>query len=299
MLLFYVDECGDAKAWPAAGSKGSRPSDYFVLAAVGISDTSRQNAAEALTALRAKHLHPPAGATPTQWKELEIKGRYLAQAARALMKGAQPSRAVFRPAFTSETSSTALLHSLRNIFNRYRPLIFVVAIDKKRLAELDRAIDPLGAAYAILHERVAQTLGGVVAGEAAIFVADQQLEHEAYFRDGHMKTARDAMASRLHSAPDFNRVLDKPLWIDPELSEWDREIIQLADIVAYSTYELVKRNSAPTEDYYLWEAIEPWLARHWGSGKVAGGGLAVFPPPKRYPTLIGSHPSRSPGTSAA
>jgi len=287
MLLYYVDECGDAKGWPRDGESGPKPSDYFVLAAVGIPDTARQNAAEALVALRSKHLHLPGGGMPPQWDAQEIKGRYVAQAARALSKGDQPARSVFRTAFSSRETATGLLHSLRNIFNRFRPIIFVVAIDKKRLAEMDRGIDPLGAAYAILHQRVAQTLDKVLAGEAAIFVADQQVEHEAYFRDGRMNAARDAMASRLHSVPGFNRVLDKPLWIDPSLSEWDREIIQLADIVAYSTYELVKRNSAPTEDYYLWDAIEPWLARHWGSGKVAGGGLAVFPPPKRYPTLNG------------
>jgi len=287
MLLFYVDECGDAKAWPGAGAKGPTPSDYFVLAAVGIPDTARQNAAEALMALRARHLKLPDGSMPPQWEGQEIKGRYLAQAARALLKGDQPARPVFRTAFKSTGGATGLLHSLRNIFNRYRPTIFVVAIDKKRLAEEDRSIDPLGAAYAILHQRVAQTLDKVLAGEAAIFVADQQVEHEAYFRDGRMNAARDAMAARLKGAPNFNRVLDKPLWIDSSLSEWDREIIQLADIVAYSTYELVKRNAAPAEDYYLWAAIEPWLARHWGSGKVAGGGLAVFPKPKRYPTLNG------------
>lgn len=287
MLLFYVDECGDAKSWPGADAKGPMPSDYFVLAAVGIPDTARQNAAEAIADVRAKHLHLPGGGMPAKWEEQEIKGRYLARAARAVAKGDQPAQAVFRSGLGGPDRGQGLLHSLRNIFNRFRPTIFVVAVDKRRLAEMDPKIDPLGAAYAILHQRVAQTLDRVVAGEAAIFVADQQVEHEAYFRDCRMNAARDAMASRLRTAPGFNRVLDKPLWIDTALSEWDREILQLADIVAYSTYELVKRNAAPTEDYYLWAAIEPWLARHWGSGKVAGGGLAVFPPPKRYPTLVG------------
>ena len=285
MLLFYVDECGDAKAWPGAAGAGSTPSEFFVLAAVGMPDTSRQNAAEALMALRARHLHLPQGGLPSSWEAQEIKGSYLAQAARASGKGVQPARVAFRGAFASLSSTTGFLHSLRNIFNRFRPTIFVVAIDKKRLAELDQSIDPLGAAYAILHQRVAQTLDRVVAGEAAIFVADQQGEHEAYFRDGRMNKARDAMASRLRKAPAYNRVLDKPLWIDTALSEWDREILQLADIVAYSTYELMKRNAAPTEEFYLWAAIEPWLARHWGSGLAAGAGLGVFPPPKRYPAV--------------
>lgn len=285
MLLFYVDECGDAKPWSAEPQASNDSSAYFVLAAVGVRDTSRELLAEYLQHLRAKHVRLPGGAPAPQWEGAEIKGRYVAQAARAAAKGVKPARAVYRDAFSGVAPGRGLMTSLRNAFNHFRPTIFVVVIDKQRLAEQGNTVEPLGAAYAILHQRVASTLEKIVGGEGALFVADQQVEHEAYFKDGRMNAAREVMAGHLKAKPQFNRVLDKALWIDTDHSEWDREIIQLADIAAYASYELAKLGHAPEEDFYMWSAIEPWLARHWGSGKAAGAGLSIYPAPKRYPNV--------------
>jgi hypothetical protein len=296
MLLFYVDECGDAKAL-VPGARGTLesqpgPSPWFVLAAVGIRDTSRQPAAEAMLAFKNKHLDM-AGNGDDAWERTEIKGRYLAQASRSALEGSSVSRPAWRGTFGDPVKAAGAVHVLSNIFARFRPTIFVVAIDKVRLAAQGNPVDPLGAAYAIINERVAQTLDRVVSGESAMFVADQQVEHEAYFRDGRMNAAREEMSRRLNSAPLYQRVLDKPLWIDTALSTWDREIIQLADIAAYSTYQLVKRGSAPPEPHYMWPAVESCLARHWGSGRVQGGGLAIYPPPTRYPRLTPSELNKS------
>lgn len=285
MLLFYVDECGDAKAWDEAqAAAGPGPSPWFVLAAVGIRDTSREPLANFLLTLKARRF----GADDKQpWSHSEIKGRYLAQAGRALRQGTVPARAALRQAFGSAGAERHSLAQLSGVFTRFRPLIFVAAVDKARLASVAPEVDPLGAAYALLHERVAQTLGSVAAGEGAAFVADQQVEHEAYFRDGRMTAARSALASRLHAVPEYRRLLDKPLWIDTALSEWDREILQLPDIVAYSAYETCKSGVAPKDPFYLWPAIEAGLARNWGTGKIANGGLSIFPtrPANEYPRL--------------
>lgn len=39
----------------------------------------------------------------------------------------------------------------------------------------------------------------------------------------------------------FTIGVDKPLWVDTELSTWDRELIQLSDIAAYSVAECFRR----------------------------------------------------------
>lgn len=281
MLLFYVDECGDAAAWTAEDKSSSA---YLVLAAVGIQDSARGPLARALLALKDKRLRLPDGSVAPQWEANEIKGRYLAQASRAVDKGDVPARAAFRSAFAVDQGK-GLYAALRNLLNRYRPVVFVAVVDKARLLEAGNSVAPLGAAYAVLYQRVAQMLGNVFDGENAVFVADQQLEHTRYFEDGNMIATREAMNALLHRGPEYNLVLDKPLWIDPRHSVWDREIIQLADIVAYSAYELAKTGKRPDAPHYLWDAIHPWFARHWGTGEVARAGLTIFPKPSRYPTL--------------
>jgi hypothetical protein len=283
VLLFYVDECGDAKPWTNGAVNES--SDYLVLSAVGFADTTRENVAQAMQDLRDKFLPDVIATQP--WEHGELKGRYIAQASRAASQGMMPRRASLQSAFSSQDRGEEFLASLGSIFDRFRPLIFVAVVDKARLADQERDLDPLGAAYALLHTRVAQVLGSVVSGEGAIFVADQQVEHERYFRDGRMRDARATMAARLHREPPFDRLMDKPLWIDTGLSTWDREIIQIADIVAYSTYELMKRGSRPSERYYLWDSIRPWLAQNWSQRTPNGAGLSIFPRPRdgHYPQV--------------
>ncbi len=73
--------------------------------------------------------------------------------------------------------------------------------------------------------------------------------------------------------------------MDTDLSSWDREIIQLADIVAYASNECMLRGEAPREPYYLWEQIRPCLAANWSSGSAQGGGFVVHPKKARFPAL--------------
>src|SRR5690606_9470556 len=101
-----------------------------------------------------------------QWEASEIKGRYLAQAARAVGKGDVPARSAFRNAYAVR-QGRGLHEALRNLLNRFRPVIFVAVIDKARLMENGNEVAPLGAAYALLYQRVAQMLGKVLDGENA------------------------------------------------------------------------------------------------------------------------------------
>ncbi|WP_291377617.1 DUF3800 domain-containing protein [Demequina sp.] len=280
MLLFYVDECGDAKAWPRAGSKAPTPSDYLVLAAVGIHDSSRGPLAIELQATKeryfGKHARNP------DWSLTELKGRYLKHAAAGHGVPMVPSGYA---ALIQSGNLHLLVRDLGQIFAKFRPTIFSVVVDKAALRAADSAVEPLGAAYSKLYERVALTLGHVNAGEGGMFVADQQESHENYFKSGALHDARRALRPKGSNRPDFDLLMDKPLWVDTERSSWDREMIQLADIVAYSTYEWFKIQSPPQANHYLWDKIAPCFAAHWNTTKAQGGGIMIYPEPRTYPPI--------------
>ncbi|MEO8527675.1 MAG: hypothetical protein ABI435_01205 [Pseudolysinimonas sp.] len=88
---------------------------------------------------------------------------------------------------------------------------------------------------------------------------------------------RELLAVGRTKTPNYDVVLDKPLWVDTDLSSWDREIIQLAEIVAYSVNEYVARGGPPTEPGYLWQQIEPCLGINFTTGKLAGGRISLYP----------------------
>src|SRR5690606_6496148 len=114
------------------------------------------------------------------------------------------------------------------LFAKFRPMVFAVAVDKRRLPA---GTSPVAAAYGKLYREVALRIGGVFVGESALFVADRQDEHARLFADGAIHDARDRVQGKGLRA-DFNLIVDTPIWLDPTLSTWDREIIQLADLVA-------------------------------------------------------------------
>ncbi|HEX6500421.1 MAG TPA: DUF3800 domain-containing protein [Micromonosporaceae bacterium] len=290
MLIFYVDEFGDHSMLTKPGSPTDlKPgvSKHFILAAVGVRDTSRKPLAEAIFGLKKRHFGLHAERMP--WSASEIKGRYLFRAARSVATGHVLEHPDAYVCLDSVVKVNALIEDLGLIFAKFRPIIFAVAVDKAAiLSKLWSRTPPppLGVAYAYLHQRVALTMERLHAGEAAILVADQQTQHESFFRTGEMNAVRDRMTSPLPISPNFDLVLDKPLWIDTALSSWDREILQLPDMVAYTVGELLKRGCVPRERCYLWEQIKPHFAVHWSTGKIRSGGIAIYPSTSRPPREI-------------
>lgn len=286
-MIFYVDEYGDhsTRLHPDASS-GPRlkdgVSEWFILSAVGIRDSSRKPLAEAIFEVKERHFGSDLRLRP--WGDSEIKGRYLFRASRSAAVGKTLESPLAYAALDSPAKVEALIRDLGLLYLKYRPLIFTVAVDKVALIARKRQEPPLGAAYTYLQQRVALTLEKLHAGEAAILVADQQTQHETFFRSGEMNTVRDRITGPLPIKPNFNLVLDKPLWVDTDLSTWDRELIQLSDIAAYSVAECMKRRSAPAEACYLWNALRPHFAAQWSTGDVWGGGLSIYPKPPEWPT---------------
>ena len=290
VLLFYVDECGGHTLTTTTGPDGAPvlkdgASPYFVLSGVGVRDSSRRPIAEALFELKKKHFGSAASDLP--WGDTEIKGRNLFRASRSVAAGKVLEHPAGYKALDTPGKVASFVSDVGLLYDKYRPLTFTVAVDKSILlrSEPTKVIPPLGAAYAYLHQRIALTLERLYAGESAILIADQQTQHEAFFRSGQMNEARDRLTNGLRVKPNFDLVVDKPLWVDTELSSWDRELIQLADIVAYTTSACMQEGKAPSRDSYLWRQMRGTLALHWSTGQVRGGGFAVFPRQAAYPEL--------------
>jgi hypothetical protein len=288
VLIFYADEFGDhsmALDPSDASHLKAGVSEHFVLATVGVQANSRKPLAHDLFELKRRHFGDEIVGHP--WGESELKGRFLFRAARSAANGKVLTHPVGYAALDTVDKVDALIGDLALIFAKHRPLVFAAAIDKNAIlaSKPSRERSPLGVAYAYIHQRIALGLEKLYSGDAAIIVADQQTQHETFFRSGQMNAVRDEISAKLWMQPDFNLVLDKPLWVDTELSSWDREIIQLADIVAYTIGECMKRGEPPTEACYLWEYIRPCLAVHWSSGQLTGAGVSVYPKSAKVPAL--------------
>ena len=275
VLIFYIDESGHHSMEadrddPSKLAHGR--SDWFVLSAVGIRDTTRRPLAEAVDKVKRRYL---GGSADGAWNDAEIKGRRLALT-RNRLSGDKVAEGGY-PSLKSARSLVALEGELAAVFNEFRPLCFTIAIDKGRLLAKSPGDSALGWAYAFLYRRIALKLNDVFPGEGGVLVADQQTEHENYFLSGDLTGFRDELAATSPLKADYRVLLDRPLWIDTGLSTWDREIIQLADLVAFTTHEGVRRGFSLPGDA-LWPAIRRSLATD-GRGDPDREGLVIFPSP--------------------
>jgi len=276
MLLFYIDESGHHRMAPDEHHPdrlARDTTDWFVLSAVGIRDTSRRPLAEALHDKKVTRL-----GTPKEWGDTELKGRRLA-ITRKRLDGAPPDPDADYPAIRDATQLDALELDVRRFFSRFQPLTYTVAIDKQRLFAERPGDSALGWAYAFLYRRIALALASIYPGEGGVLVADQQTEHEKAFRTGELTRIRDTLAAEGTHTVDYRPLLDRPLWIDAGLSTWDREIIQLADIVAFTTHEGLARGFDSVAARPFWPAIHRVLAENWTTGTPDGAGLVIFPHP--------------------
>ena len=283
MLIFYADESGNTALGldPSSAEPVLKPGtpEYFVLAAVGVRDVSRRPMAEALIALKKKHFG--ADALDRDWSTSEFKGSHLNHAMNHALEGRRmASPSAYRELDTLD-KTLALINDLGLLFSRFKPTIFVQVIDKKRMLSRELEAEPLGVAYTYIHQRIARLVDQRYSGESAMIVADEQKEHEKSFNTGAINRARETVSASWSYRPNFNLVLDKPLWIDPKLSSWDREIIQLADIVAFTAFRIMMDGAPPTAPQFLWKQIRDCLAVNVKTGEPMFEGFGIYPTPKR------------------
>jgi hypothetical protein len=270
VFIFYTDETGDA----ALTTTGAMPpelkaghSNYFTLAGIGIRDNARARLAEGLLRLKLSHFGESDG---NDWEAREIKGRYL-RCAVAGRPGILPA------GWAALDDPRALVDDLALMVRQFRPLVFTNVVDKRKMVARNDTLNPIGIAYSYLQRNIALTLEHQYAGENAVILADQQNEHEAFFRSGGIHEIRAVLERNLTRAPRYELVLDKPLWVDTGLSTWDREIIQLADIASFLVTRLFETGEPVAELQPMWDALLPQFALHPVSGRILGRGIAVYP----------------------
>ncbi|WP_017793891.1 DUF3800 domain-containing protein [Leucobacter salsicius] len=280
MFLFYLDEHGESsmKVDPSDPKRiASDVSPYFTLSAVGIRDSVRKPFADALFETKKRHFGD--SIEEAEWGDSEIKGRHLRRTFVSVSNGKVNRNPPAYSVIKTQRAAEHLFDDLGLLIAKFRPLIFTAIVDKQRLLTTrgESFHNPIGVAYALIHERIALALEKLYVGESAIIIADQQKQHEKFFREGGMNEMRNRVSAPLRVQPNFDLILDKPLWLDTDLSSWDRELLQIADMVAYSSATCVEDGRAPEASHYLWPQMKNSMAVHWRNGDVNQAGFTVFP----------------------
>lgn len=287
MWLFYVDESGsDSMATVTTnGVTSLKPgnSDWFVLSAVGIPDHCRLTLAEQMRVVKDRTF---VDWRDKPWSDSEIKGSFIRHAALKLAKGEAPMKPAAYKGLTERQVKT-LCSDLGWVLRKYRPIIYAIAIDKRALLAKHANGDipsAAGIAYTYLQQRLAllaEQILGVT--ETVAIVADEQTGHEGEFREGKLHAVRKEFSKNLAKKPNFDLLLDKPVWVNAALSETEREIIQLADVVAYAAATTCQTGSVPTEYYCIWDNVASCMALNWRTHKLPNGGFTIYPKPTHYP----------------
>ncbi|MDO9063006.1 MAG: hypothetical protein Q7U41_00355, partial [Microbacterium sp.] len=167
MLIFYTDETGDSSLLadgidPPTLRPGT--SNFFSLSGVGIRDSSRRPLAESLIKLKRKHF---GAAVEGPWGDTEIKGKFVTQATPAMRRRIRGTLPRGWESIDSAEKVDALSRDIGLLLDKFRPLVFVIAIDKREMLRVNKTANPVGVAYTYLHQRIALTMEDLHSGEAA------------------------------------------------------------------------------------------------------------------------------------
>jgi hypothetical protein len=200
MLLFYIDEFGDSHMERHRKVPGGTwhlkdgSSDWFILSAVGIPENSRLDLANAILNVKTKYFP---GHEAEEWKHSELKGSFLRKAGDRLASGRSPMTPT---AYASLTKGQygALCTDLGRLWQRFRPLVYLVAIDKTTLVQREarRRYHPVGLSYTFLQQRLSILVERVHGRSAVLLIADEQTAHEKYFRSGSLHHVRKQITDR-------------------------------------------------------------------------------------------------------
>lgn len=279
MQLFYLDEQGDK----SLSADSLRVHPYFTMGALKIQDTQRLSLYRSIQALK-DHFFP--GWRNGHWEDSEIKGSYLAQAIRRHSRGLTPLRPRGYAGLTGEQLG-GLVDGLFNLIHRFNPQFYFVAVDKQQVLQRYDVSEhsPVGLAYAHLQIRAALLIAEVYGqSEGGLFLADEQYQHESLFRIGEITRVRQVVQSHFPRPAAIELVLDKPLWMNKGELPADREICQLSDFGLYIVGSAVAEERWGSDNRWL-RRLSPYIARHWETGDLWDGGIALVPRPLEYPNL--------------
>jgi len=273
-VLFYVDEFGDG----GLGPKSVAAHPWFILGAAGIRDINRKSIANTIREIKGTVFGPKWTSKP--WKDTEIKGRYVAHALDEITKGRTPKKPKGYIGLT-KGAIDELIDSLWKVYNTFHPTLYAIGVDKQKELSVPRTVyyNPIAIAYAYLQQRLSALSQHSTNGEEPMLIlADEQKEHEKLFRSGQVNIVRRTLQRGMPNIPDIHNIIAKPVWIDSDEMEIDREITQLVDLMLYS----VSRGMLHGDWAHSWlENLGSHFARHWGKAKGLGAiwnaGITIYP----------------------
>ena len=257
MYLFYVDECGR----PSLEDKALEADPWFVMAVVGVRADQWLSMDAEITRLKLAYF--PA----IKPIKIEIKSTNLRTYGRPY--AVSPFNTLQRGQIV------ALVEELYAIYDRFKPPIFTVAINKldhkRRYAEMGKRPEhPYQLAFKMLIERIdwflehENTNKPLDACEFGFVILDEYV--------GQYKITRSNLLWYQESGTFAKRsiryVKEVPFFNVSEYSQ----LLTLPDLVAYNVYHRF-RYDKPDYGFYL--RIKPYLYRN--GGKLWGCGLKVFP----------------------
>ena len=191
----------------------------------------------------------------------------------------------FYKSLTGESLSN-LVDGLFNIIHRFSPLFYVVGVDKsEQVARHENPFPLVGITYTHLQTRAALLVAEVYGRqEGALFLADEENDHERLFRRGEISRTREAIMQRMDRPVEIELVLDKPLWINQGELTVEREITQLVDFGLYIVASSIAQDNWDESNDWL-RRLSPYLARHWRTGNVWDAGITIAPHPEQYPAF--------------
>lgn len=276
MLLFYLDEYGNT----SVSSRSLERYPFFVLGSMCIASSQRWSLYSRI--LELKDAFFP-GWRQYSWKDSEIKGTHLAGLVGKLTEGKQ----AHLPLAYQQLDHPQTLELIDELFltiDRFTPNFYFVAIEKQYIRQLFvRPTSPYSVGLVLLQWQVAKLAEQVYGmGEGAIFIADEQNQHENIFRNGEVRRVWDDVQLELGTTPDLRAILEKPLWVNSNELTVDREILQLTDLALYVVGRAVEQGRWTTDWF---NKLHPHIARNWNTGNVWEGGITIFPRPASYPAL--------------
>ncbi len=241
--IFYIDESGDTNA---------NGSPVFVLAAVGIENRAWDNLNEDITVLKGKYFPELAR------EDVEIKGRHIAA-----------GKDVFR--MLSKTERNSFVDELLALMKRYIVVVVAVVIDKPYFISRENTADTIyEKAFEYLLERINIYLGRRGANGFLVMDSRGASITQRKGPDNQIRQLYRIFKKQGTRFQTIHSVWEEPFFVASHYSPG----IQLADIAAYSIYQVFSRD----EQYHPWftQLLEK-LDVNPRTGRIRGSGIKVFP----------------------
>jgi|GEM_PF-3282282 len=284
MYLVFVDESGSAFSSPEKCFARKQPMpDLFVLSALGIRESQLSLANSWFTDVKTGFLGArPASSLYPQAYEIKASVLYALRTGRAPDDWSSPPSRAAKRLYLAEQQAVwkslspeqlkGLEMSLFSLIKRLKPTIWVVVVQQDSLYRRHgkKTWHPYYWAMTYIQQRVtayAQTTFGSYERAAIIIDQNDNLKTSKHF-DSFL-----AIRDRINQTSAWPARFDEHLMSVPLFGPSHlHQALQLPDMASHAVWKAVlKRDSLRWMDQ-----INPFLARHWSTGKIDDAGLTFI-----------------------